>query len=466
VDFGIYPPEINSGRMYAGPGPGPMLAAAQAWDSLADELYTTMSAYQSAVSELTEGAWSGPSSAAMSAAAGSYMEWLSATAARAEQTAAQAWTALAGYEAAFAATVPPPEIAANRSLLAALVATNFLGQNTPAIAATEALYAEMWVQDSLAMYNYAASSAAAVVLTPFASPHQNTDPAGTASQTAAISQMDAVAGNAQGAMSVVPQALSAMAVPAQFEQFELLVTLVALLFTGPTETMALFAVLPTDVVGTFGDFPIAAFTAISGVEDDENFSGWNGVEPFPGTGPAPVEPFLAPLLNLPPGALPTPTLSAAFGGANMVGGLTVPSSWTQIATAAPEVRPAALITPLASTNAAAGPAAEFGEANTLNQMGTGTMAGQALAGQAMAGQAMAGPSAAATAEKNSGPAWLTGRTEDAPAEDVEVLPAPRTVMTGVAAAIRDIAAQRAAGLLSEQEYAEQKKILLEISFGP
>ena len=47
MDFGIYPPEINSGRMYTGPGSGPMLAAAQAWGSLADELYTAASAYQS-----------------------------------------------------------------------------------------------------------------------------------------------------------------------------------------------------------------------------------------------------------------------------------------------------------------------------------------------------------------------------------------------------------------------------------
>jgi hypothetical protein len=84
---------------------------------------------------------------------------------------------------------------------------------------------------------------------------------------------------------------------------------------------------------------------------------------------------------------------------------------------------------------------------------------------AMAGQAMAGPPAAADVRKNGTAERRTGRAEDAPAEEVDVLPAPRTVVTGVAAAIRDIAAQRAAGRLSEQEYTEQKKGLLEISRG-
>jgi hypothetical protein len=135
--------------------------------------------------------------------------------------------------------------------------------------------------------------------------------------------------------------------------------------------------------------------------------------------------------------------------------LTVPPSWTQIATATTEVRPTALTTPLPSASGAAGPAEEFDAANAWNQMAVG----------AMAGQPMAGPQAAADVQTNGMAARLTGRTEDAPAEDVEVVPAPRTVMTGVAAAVREIAAQRAAGLLSEHEYSEQKKSLLEISFG-
>ena len=35
MDFGALPPEVNSGRMYAGPGSGPMVAAAAGWGELA-----------------------------------------------------------------------------------------------------------------------------------------------------------------------------------------------------------------------------------------------------------------------------------------------------------------------------------------------------------------------------------------------------------------------------------------------
>jgi PPE-repeat protein len=115
----------------------------------------------------------------MAAAAAPFAAWMSA-AAQAEQTAAQAEAAAAAYAAAFVATVPPPLIAANRAQLMALIATNFLGQNTPAIAATEAHYVEMWAQDAAAMYAYAGSSAMATQLTPFSRPQQSTNAGGPA----------------------------------------------------------------------------------------------------------------------------------------------------------------------------------------------------------------------------------------------------------------------------------------------
>jgi PPE-repeat protein len=48
-------------------------------------------------------------------------------------------------------------------LLAELAATNFFGQNIPAIAATEAKYLEMWAQDVGAMFGYHAGGSAAIV---------------------------------------------------------------------------------------------------------------------------------------------------------------------------------------------------------------------------------------------------------------------------------------------------------------
>jgi PPE-repeat protein len=123
----------------------------------------------------------------MASATAPYVEWLSGTAGQAAQTSAQARLAAAAYESAFAGTVPPAVIAANRALLAALVATNFLGQNTPAIAATEAHYMEMWFQDGLSMDTYATVSQQAVVL-PEQTPAPTTSDGGVSSDAAAAAQ--------------------------------------------------------------------------------------------------------------------------------------------------------------------------------------------------------------------------------------------------------------------------------------
>ena len=166
IDFATLPPEVNSALMYTGPGAGPLVAAAGAWSALASGLYATASAYAAVLSDIASG-WLGPSSIAMAAAAAPFVTWISATADLVEATSMQALEAVAAYEAAFAMTVPPPIIAANRALLHFLVATNFFGQNTPAIMATETHYAEMWAQDATAMYGYAGGALAACTLAPF-----------------------------------------------------------------------------------------------------------------------------------------------------------------------------------------------------------------------------------------------------------------------------------------------------------
>jgi PPE-repeat protein len=210
-DFATRPPEVNSALMYSGPGAGPMMAAAATWNNLAAELATAAASHESVIAELS-GAWTGTASSAMAAAAAPYVEWMNNTAAAAEHAASQASASAAAYQTAYAMTVPPPLVAANRAQLAALVATNILGQNTPAIAATEAQYGEMWAQDAAAMYGYAGSSASAASLNPLTSPTATTNPAGAGAQTAAVSTAGSQSQLSQ-LVSSLPSAMQSLASP-------------------------------------------------------------------------------------------------------------------------------------------------------------------------------------------------------------------------------------------------------------
>jgi PPE-repeat protein len=204
--------------MYSGAGSGTFLVAASSWKSLAAELRSAALSYYAVLAALTEEEWRGPASAAMAAAAAPFVTWLIATAVQAERTATRAEAAASAHETAFAATVPPPQIATNRARLASLVAGNLVGQNTPAIAATEAQYGEMWAQDAGAMYGYAASSAVATDLAPFGAPQQIADAAGVSEQLASVDRAaTTTAGTGEEALSQltsqVPNRLQSLASP-------------------------------------------------------------------------------------------------------------------------------------------------------------------------------------------------------------------------------------------------------------
>jgi PPE-repeat protein len=204
--------------MYWGPGPGTLLAASAGWEGLAAELHTAAGSYQSVVTGLTDESWMGPSSMSMLAAVTPYVVWLRSTAAQCEEAATNATAAAGAYEMAFAMTVPPPMVAANRARLLTLIATNIFGQNTPAIMVAEAEYSEMWAQDATAMYGYAANSASASALSRFTSPPQTTDPTGTADQARVVGEAATQAGSgsqktAAQAISSVPQALQGLSTP-------------------------------------------------------------------------------------------------------------------------------------------------------------------------------------------------------------------------------------------------------------
>lgn len=402
MDFGLLPPEINSGRIYSGPGSAPLLSAAAAWNGLAAELNSAAASYGSAISELTT-AWRGPSSAAMAAAAAPYIAWLDGTAAQAEQTAAQAEGAAAAYEAVFAATVPPPVITANRALLASLIATNVLSQNTPAIAATEAHYAEMWAQDAAAMYAYAGSSAAASQLAPFSAPPTTADADGVSDQSAAVTSA-LESSTASGVESALSEAVSQTPVAAQ-----------GLAVNANAVTAA--AGLPlslTDITGI-----LKTFNSVMGVVSGPYtplgignlMKNWYQIAisiPSLGVGiqgigpllhPKPLLGVLAPLLHsdLLTGSTALSSagsVSAAAGRAGLVGVLSVPSNW---AAAVPAIRTVAAELPETMLDAAPAMAVN-GQQGMFGPTALSSLAGRAVGGtatRAVAGSTVRVPGAVA-----------------------------------------------------------------------
>ncbi|MDP7707291.1 MULTISPECIES: PPE family protein [unclassified Mycobacterium] len=171
LDFAWLPPEINSLRMFAGSGSASLHGAAAAWEGLASDLSASASSFNAVIAGLTGGPWAGPASASMAAAALPYVDWLGTAGAQAAAAAAQARAAATAFEGALTATVHPAVVEANRTSLLTLIATNFLGLNTPAIFANEFDYVEMWAQDVAAMLGYhGGATAVAESLTPFSVP--------------------------------------------------------------------------------------------------------------------------------------------------------------------------------------------------------------------------------------------------------------------------------------------------------
>jgi PPE-repeat protein len=276
------------------------------------------------ITELTGEHWLGPASASMAAAVQPYLAWMNVTAAHAQRAASQAMASAAAFETAFAMTVSPAVIAANRAQLAALVATNFLGINTAAIMATEALYAEMWAQDAAAMYGYAASSASAATLSPLTPPAPTANPAGLAGQAAAVAQAGATGAQAElmQTISSLPNAVAALAspvaaVPAQAITNPLSLPFVTNAINGTVNSTAWWVMntIPNSVLlshainGASATVPLATsgHTVASGLA----VTGLTGAAGPPGAaavGGAPVV--------------------AGLGQASTVGGLSVPASWS------------------------------------------------------------------------------------------------------------------------------------------
>ena len=367
MDFGLLPPEINSGRMYAGPGSGPMIAAAAAWDDLAAQLHLSAASYGLVISGLVA-AWQGTSSATMAVAAAPYRAWMIGTAAQAEQTAIQARAAAAAYETAFVAMVPPPAIVANRVLLMSLVATNVFGQNTAAIAATEAHYTEMWAQDATAMYAYAGSSVTASQLTPFGPAPQTTNAAAASGQAAAVTHATATSAGANA--QTVSQLTSAT--PQTLQSLAASTSVAAADPTASTSDLSQFLVGPFNPLKLYepfgGNFDFGLQNFLAGFNRQNLQLAYDGAVSRAAAGLGPAVTYS--------GGQP---VMAQVSGSGAVGNLSVPPSW---ASAAPATRPVAFVLPQTGPGAVSAALATEGEGSVFSNMALSGLTGRAVAGTA------------------------------------------------------------------------------------
>lgn len=324
-----------------------MVTAAAAWEQLSAELHSAAAMFASATAGLVAGAWTGPSATGMAAAAQPYVTWLRGTGAQAEQTARQATSAAEAYATALAAVVPPPLIAANRVLLQQLVATNFFGQNSPAIGEAERQYAEMWAQDAAAMYRYASTSATASALAAFSAPPQTTNASGQVAQAAA-----AGSGTSSALSSVIGQVSPFTGLATQVMSAGM---------TGWSGTANMLSNINNGI-------GLVAFTA-------ENPGGLGEILNPPFLGPAGLGPGGLGLggLGSSGAKLGGAGLSAGAGNALKIGALSVPHGWAMpagLSSAAPAAPVAGA--PAGPVFAGAAPGTAFGETML------GTLAGRGL----------------------------------------------------------------------------------------
>lgn len=156
--YGALPPEVNTARLMAGAGVGPMYQAAAGWEALAISLETQADELAGSLSALT-GTWQGSASERAVSATQPMVLWLHTTAMQAQKRAMQAIAQASSYATAVATTPPIPEIEQNHITHGVLEATNFLGINTAPIGVNEADYfVRMWNQAAGAMEAYQAET--------------------------------------------------------------------------------------------------------------------------------------------------------------------------------------------------------------------------------------------------------------------------------------------------------------------
>ena len=303
----------------------------------------------------------------------------------------------------------------------------------------------MWAQDAAAMYGYAGSSASATTLTPLTPPAPTTHPGGLAGQAAAVGQTTgtSTATNIQTVLSqltsAVPTALQGLASPLPST------SAVTSGLTGILQSLGLTSPLAYAGAGLGGSELATASGAWASASDADTMIIGTHVQladthELIGSTLGQINSVEGQILNrlgqLGPVGAAGSAVSAGLGQATSVGAL----SWTS---AAPTIRLAVAALPTTSLSAT-----PTGPGSLFSEMALASMAGRAIGDTVSPGRrerlkATTGVPAALPKTSPGGPA--TGIAAE---------------LREVAQVLREIGALRDSGILTDEEFSEQKRRLL------
>jgi PPE-repeat protein len=469
-----FPPEVHSALLSSGPGPGSLLAAAEAWNLLAAEYASAAEELSAVLSALQAAVWEGPTADSYVAAHLPYLAWLMTASAVGTAAAAQHETAAGAYGAAVAAMPTLPELATNHLVHGVLLATNFFGINTIPIAVNEADYARMWIQAATTMTTYDAVASAAVASMPQAEPAPQIlkTPGSTSGQAGASTGLGDQLAELVQKLGVSPQIVNDYGFDNVYDFLNDPVGytethLISRLLTDPLALLQnpllvffdgdeAFFPLGYAITPTIAGVAIAAAGSAGGLA---GLAGLAGAEPAPAT----LEPALAPAPAAPTGHSLLPPVAVAPTPAVPVGAPVTTATAT-----APATAPAAA-GPVPPPPAAGG--AGFGYPYLVGPPGIGFDSGIRTRAHASAKEKALEPVGAAAAAVAIARGWRQARRrrqaisrdhgDEFADMNVEVdpdwdAPAPRDAeamasgngagQLGFAGTIRDDAVERAAGL--------------------
>jgi PPE-repeat protein len=157
------PPEVNYYTLTAGDLAASMTAASAGYQGLADTLSAEIGLLGANTTATAAVGWQGTGGTAMVVSASQLIEVLSLAVAWLQQASMEAAEMAAAHRTAHSTMVPGPVCDTNRTTQAALVASNVIGQNTPAIIALDTQYfGEFWPQNASIMAAYEAVITAAL----------------------------------------------------------------------------------------------------------------------------------------------------------------------------------------------------------------------------------------------------------------------------------------------------------------